>query len=147
MSNYYYVMEPKFIIYLIARIHEQFTRRIVEELKAHNIHDLVTSHGDILYILSLSKRLTMNELAKAIHRSKPTVTILTRKLETAGYIRKAGNEKDTRSFHVELTEKGKSLIPILYKISAKLIKKTFAGIDDKQQASGMEFLSRIKNNL
>ncbi len=100
-----------------------------------------------MYILSLSKRLTMNELAKAIHRSKPTVTILTRKLEAAGYIRKAGNANDTRSFHVELTEKGKGLIPILYKVSEKIIKKTFAGIDDKQRTLGMEFLSRIKNNL
>jgi len=140
-------MEPKFIFYLIARIHEQFNRSIIKELKAHKIHDLVPSHGDILYILSLSKRLTMNELAKAIHRSKPTVTILTRKLEAAGYIRKAGNANDTRSFHVELTEKGKGLIPILYKVSEKIIKKTFAGIDDKQRTLGMEFLSRIKNNL
>lgn len=140
-------MESRFIIYLIARIHEQFNKTIIQELKAHKVNDLVTSHGDILYILSLNKRLTMNELAKAINRSKPTVTVLTRKLEKAGYIHKAGNENDTRSFHVELTDKGKKLIPILYKISETIIKKTFAGIADRQKSSGMEFLSKIKNNL
>ncbi|MBU0991908.1 MAG: MarR family transcriptional regulator [Proteobacteria bacterium] len=140
-------MEPLFIIHLIARIHEQFNKNIIQELKNHNINDLVPSHGDILYVLSLNSRLTMNELAKSINRSKPTVTILTRKLETTGYIRKTGNENDTRSFFVELTEKGKNLIPILYKISEKIIKKTFAGMNDQQKSSGMEFLFRIKNNL
>ena len=140
-------MEPRFIIHLIARIHEQFNKSIIQELKNHGITDLVPSHGEILYVLSLNKRVTMNELAKLINRSKPTVTILTRKLEAAGYIRKAGNESDARSFYVELTEKGKNLIPVLYKISEKILKKTFSGINDQQKSSGMEFLLRIKNNL
>jgi DNA-binding MarR family transcriptional regulator len=141
-------MEPKFIIFLISRTNEKMDRSIILELKKYGITDLVPSHGDILYVLHfLNTRLTMNEIATAINRSKPTVTILTKKLERSGYIKKTLNESDNRSYYIELTEKGKKFIPLLITISEKLIKKIYTDINKQQQMTLMEMLSTINRNL
>ncbi|MDY6906388.1 MAG: MarR family transcriptional regulator [Thermodesulfobacteriota bacterium] len=140
-------MKSEYIINIIARIHEKYNRMIIAALNEKGITDLVPSHGEILYVLHNGERLTMNEIAQAINRSKPTVTVLTRKLETAGYIRKRKNETDSRSVYVELSEKGKQFIPGLFEISEKMIAQTYKGMSKKTQKEVMAALLTIYHNL
>lgn len=140
-------MKPKYIFNIIARVHEKFNRNIMAALNEQDINDLAPSHGEILYVLYYGERLTMNEIAQAINRTKPTVTILTRKLESAGYIRKMKNEKDSRSVYVELTKKGEQFIPKLFGISEELVKQTFKGISKKEQDNLMSALLKIYQNI
>ena len=68
-------MEPKYIIYLIARIHEQFSKNIIAELKTHNIQVNAIATGavntDMLrQVLAAGSLAGERELAKASEQLK-----------------------------------------------------------------------------
>ncbi|MDD1681193.1 MAG: MarR family transcriptional regulator, partial [Methanoregula sp.] len=99
-------------IALISRIREKANRLIVSELEDHGIVGIVPSHGDILNILFVEKRCTMNELARKIHRTKPNVTVLIDKLAGYGFVRKEKSADDNRVTYITLTDKGENLRPV-----------------------------------
>ena len=76
MSNYNKSMEQKNMIALMSRITELTNRMFIDELKAHDIQGIVPSHGGIMMRLFSGKQYTMQEMAAAIHRTKPTLTVL-----------------------------------------------------------------------
>jgi DNA-binding MarR family transcriptional regulator len=53
---------------------------------------------------------TTSELARALGVSKPSVSVAVRRLEGAGYLRRAPSDEDGRSHHLHLTEKGRAFL-------------------------------------
>jgi DNA-binding MarR family transcriptional regulator len=119
-------------IALISRIREKANRLIVSELEDHGIRGIVPSHGDILNVLFVEKRCTMNELAGKIHRTKPNVTVLIEKLVEFGYVQKEKSSVDNRVTYITLTDKGESLRPVFLSISAKLNKVVYSKISAEE---------------
>lgn len=137
-------MRQKNIIALISRIAEKSHKLIVQELKAHGLEGIVPSHGDILIHLLTGKDYTMQELAKKIHRTKPTVTVLIDKLVNQGYVAKEKSLEDNRVTFIRLTAKGWQLKPSFLKISGRLNAIVYQGLSE-QEAEYLETSLDILN--
>ena len=130
-------MEQKNMVALMSRITELTNRMIVDELAAHGIKGIVPSHGGILTKLFSGKPYTMQEMAAAIHRTKPTVTVLVGKLEAQGYVKREKSREDSRVTFLHITEKGRALEPVFQEISDKMNAIVYRGLSG-EQAEKME---------
>lgn len=133
----------KNLLSLISKIHEKGNRLIIDELKENGITELAPSHGDILFCLYKNGKMTMKDIAKNIHRTKPTVTVLVNKLEKLNYLRKDLSSQDGRYTYVTLTEKGENFKFIFEKISNKLNDMLYKDLSDDEALILENLLKKI----
>lgn len=141
------MMKQRNTIFLISKIRENANKFILADLAQHGITNLAPSHGDILACLYQKERVTMKEIADAIHRSKPTVTVLVNKLADLGLVRKAQAAEDSRVIYAELTCKGKELQKIFEKISEDLMQQVFRDMTQEEIKKLESSLQKILANL
>ena len=134
-------------IALISRIREKANRLIVSELEDHGIRGIVPSHGDILNVLFVEKRCTMNELAKKIHRTKPNVTVLIDKLVEYGYVKKEKSADDNRVTYITLMDKGENLRPVFLSISTKMNKIVYGRLSPGEAEALEQALQGINDRF
>lgn len=132
---------------LISKIHSLSSNFLKQELEQKGLTELVSSHGNILFQLSVSPNLTMKDIASRIHRDKSTTTVLVKKLETEGYIERQKSSDDNRVIHLNLTEKGLQYTKATSEISETLLQKCFAGFSDTEKELTFSLLQRIKENF
>lgn len=140
-------MKQRNTIFLISKIRENANKFILADLAQHGITNLAPSHGDILACLYQKERVTMKEIADAIHRTKPTVTVLVNKLAELGLVRKAQAAEDSRVIYAELTCKGKELQKIFEKISEDLMQQVFRDMTQEEIKKLESYLQKILANL
>lgn len=126
------LMKNQRLIALSSRLAEKANKFIIAELKKYELSDIAPSHGDILSLLFDGNAYEMGEIAKKIHRTKPTVTVLVEKLEKSGYVQRIKSDIDARFTMVSLTEKGFELQPMFETISQDLNALAYAGLRDEE---------------
>lgn len=134
-------------IALCSRIAEAAHKYIVQELKSRGIDGIVPSHGGIMQVLFGGQEYTMQELARKIHRTKPTVTVLVEKLEMFGYVQRRKSEEDGRITLLSLTEKGQALEPVFCEISEAVNHRVYAGLSEEEAEEVERLLSKVKRNF
>lgn len=127
----------------MSRSLERANRFIIHELEDRGIFGIVPSHGDILHILFVHGKVPMQEIAKKIHRTKPTVTILVKKLVEMGYIQKEKCLEDNRITYISLTDQGRALHPVFHEISQKLQERVYGGFTPEQAVLFEEMLGIV----
>ena len=140
-------MKPRNTIALASRITEAAHRFIIDALEHQGVQGIVPSHGSILYVLYKHQRITMKALANAIHRSKPTVTVLVNKLESLGYVHKERCAKDSRITYVCLTQQGVAFQKDFEAVSVALNAKVFRGISEADIDTLEPILEAMLHNL
>ena len=90
-------MDVNSSISLLSNIHSITADFLTEKLKERGFPDFASSHGNILFQLSVNEKMPMGELAEKINRDKSTTTVLVRKLEAEGYITGEADPADKRS--------------------------------------------------
>lgn len=137
------------VISVIANIHNNANKLIVDELKKHNLTGLAPSHGDILILLYQNEEgVPMNKITSTINKDKSTVTALVNKLEKMELLTKFKHEIDSRSTMVKLTKKGLDTKPIvLDQISTKLLDKTYKGFSHDEKILLCSLLEKVKDNF
>ncbi len=132
MSKYNDFMKQ--ILSLISKIHKKGNDYIVEQLKQNGADGLVPSHGDILIVLYKKDKMSMKDIAKEIHRTKPTVTVLVDKLEKLGFVKREISGDDSRCTNIVLTKKGKDFKPVFEKISKNLNDTMYKNLTESEIA-------------
>ncbi|CAH0119713.1 hypothetical protein PAE9249_02220 [Paenibacillus sp. CECT 9249] len=122
-------------------------RFIVSEMAKRGIEGIATSHGDIIYALFKTPRLTMADISRRINKDKSTVTALVDKLVRLGYVTKERDVEDTRVVYVALTDKGKELQPIFESVSKELLDLFYLGISEKEKENLLHILKKIYDNF
>lgn len=140
-------METENIISLIAKIHERADRLLFEELGKTHAEGLVSSHGDILMKLFQNEKLSMKDLSDKIGRKKNTVTVLSDKLLTLGYINRKPDAKDKRIAYLSLTEKGMELRSKVQTVINQLLDRAQRGFNDREKELFLEFLLKTSRNF
>lgn len=140
-------MEQKNMIALMSRITELTNRMIVDELKMRGIQGIVPSHGGILVKLFSGRQYTMQEMAAAIHRTKPTVTVLVAKLEEQGYVQRTKSPEDSRVTLLHITEQGRAMEPVFQEVSAKLNALVYQGLTEEKAQAMTTALRQILERL
>lgn len=103
-----------------ARLREMGNELILNKLAQVGLDHVAPSHGDVLMYLLKVRVCRMTELAKAVGRSKSTLTTLVEKLEREGFLLREADAEDNRAVVVRLTERGLQLQPAFEAISDDL---------------------------
>lgn len=125
-------MNHRKIVSFASKLTDKANKFIILELKKNGLTDIAPSHGDILSILFDGKSYEMGEIAKRIHKTNATVSVLVEKLLKNGYINKTKCEEDARITRISLTEKGFALKPIVDAISIDLNKHVSNGLSESE---------------
>ena len=131
----------------MSRIREQANKLIVRELRQRGVEGIVPSHGEIMVHLFAAEECTMQNLAKQINRTKPTVTVLIEKLVACGYVVKEKSAEDNRVTLIKLSAKGWELKPIFEVISAKMNAIVYQGLCEEEAEMLEKVLTQINGNL
>lgn len=134
-------------ISLLSNVHSITADFLTEKLSQQGFKEFASSHGNILFQLSIRNQLSMSELAKIINRDKSTTTVLVRKLETEGYVKVEPDPNDKRGRFVSLTDNGKKYNSITAEISKDLLTTFYKDFSEEEKEQFVSFLSRIKNNF
>ncbi len=134
-------------ISLLSNIHSITADFLTEKLKERGFTDFASSHGNILFQLSVNEKMTMKELSEKINRDKSTTTVLVRKLEKDGFIAGKADTADKRSRIIYLTEKGKEVNNTAMELSKELLETFYKGFTEVEKETFFQTLLRIKNNF
>ncbi len=139
--------EYNYISSLIAQIHTSSSNFLKTRLSQEGLPELVSSHGFILYTLSMNESLTMTDLAKSINKDKSTTTALIKKLEKAGLVERLSSDKDRRVIFIRLSAQGAKFTKAMSSISKELTETCYKGFTDEEKMLVFTLLSRIGNNF
>ncbi|TGN18643.1 MarR family winged helix-turn-helix transcriptional regulator [Leptospira idonii] len=131
-------------VQFIGRLSEFLTDTIEQELKKVGYPSLSASHFEILtYLIRKKDSQNMTNISEAIHRKKPTVTILVNKLESIGLVNKEISEEDKREYKVHLTKKGRGFRPIALRISSRVFSLSLWGVNEKESEDLYLLLEKV----
>ena len=134
-------------ISLLSCIHSITADFLIEKLKERGFPDFASSHGNILFQLSVNEKMTMGDLAEKINRDKSTTTVLVRKLELEGFTSGEPAPADKRSRIIFLTEKGKQFNSIAQELSKELLDTFYKGFNEIEKEQFFQALQKIKKNF
>lgn len=140
-------MDVNSSISLLSHIHTITADFLIEKLKERGYPDFASSHGNILFQLSVNEKMTMGELSEKINRDKSTTTVLVRKLEKDGFITGDAAPNDKRSRIIYLTEKGRQFNATAQELSSNLLGTFFKGFTENEKEEFFNTLLRIKKNF
>ncbi|QSH40908.1 MarR family transcriptional regulator [Lentisphaerota bacterium ZTH] len=83
-----------------AKLLEQFQR------KAFAPYGILPAQGRVLSVLLVNGAVHQNRIAKGLHLSPPTVTVMLRTMEKKGLIRRYPSRENESAISVELTQSG-----------------------------------------
>ncbi|QIB68697.1 MarR family transcriptional regulator [Aminipila butyrica] len=96
----------------ISILYRQFQIFINNELK-----DLDITSGEYIYLIKLyeNEELTQEDLAEIYYIDKAAIARSIRSLENKGYIKRIINQRDKRSYRIQVTEKALNIEHRIYK--------------------------------
>lgn len=140
-------MDVNSSISLLSNIHSITADFLTERLKNKGFPDFASSHGNILFQLSINEKMTMGELSEKINRDKSTTTVLVRKLEKEGFITGDPDPADKRSRIIYLTEKGKQFNKTARELSQELLGTFYKSFSEEEKENFFRTLLRIRDNF
>jgi DNA-binding MarR family transcriptional regulator len=87
------------------------------------------------------------QLSDALGCEPPSVTLMTRKLEAAGHIRRTPAPTDKRATVVELTDSGRALVDRVEQLWCELAEETVRGLPDQAVADLPGVLMALSGNV
>ena len=99
----------------------------------------------IMMVLGSEDGISQSEITEIVDRDKASVSRNIKYLEGKGYIKKEGRDRKTNL--IFLTEKGKEILPLLHKISAKDTERTLKGFSESKKKAVYEILTKMYLNI
>ncbi len=130
----------------IARLYHKNRCFMDEQLRKRGITELGFSHIRIIIILHVFKVLSMKEVTEKISKDKSTVTILVNKLEKKGYLRKKVCEEDRRVTYLELEDKAKEILNIIFEVSDIFQSRVEKILDEEERKMFIKIMSKLIEN-
>ena len=101
----------------------------------------------VLAFLAAGDGTTQLELVRSTHLKAPTVSLILKKMEEEGIVRREIDENDGRAVRVYLTELGRSIDCEHIKLIKSVDSIALSGISETESAQLMSLLMKIRNNL
>ncbi|UQZ87779.1 transcriptional regulator [Deltaproteobacteria bacterium Smac51] len=132
---------------IIAKLRNKINNFIISRLADEGITGLAPSHGAIFLVLYHDGPQPMLALSDKINRDKSTMTVLIRKLEALGYVKREPDAVDKRSSIIHLTEKGFKFRATFEQISNELIDRIWGDTLPKERSRLDQELKRMIERL
>ena len=140
-------MDVNSSISLLSHIHSITADFLTQKLSERGFPEFASSHGNILFQLSVNEKMTMGELAERINRDKSTTTVLVRKLEAEGFLTGTPDPSDKRSRIIFLTPKGKQFNKTAKALSEELLSTFYKGFSEQEKEVFFHSLLKIQENF
>src|SRR5690606_23567822 len=101
----------------------------------------------LLLELARTGPMIQSQISDAIGCEPPSVTLMTRKLEAAGHIRRSPAPSDKRASVVELTDSGRALAERVKEVWCALAEETVAGLPAETVAALPGILGTLTANV
>ncbi len=101
----------------------------------------------LLLELAKSGPMIQAQLSEALGCEPPSVTLMTRKLDASGHIRRAPAPSDKRATVVELTDSGKALVDEVKQVWRALAEQTVTGLPAETAAELPDLLRTLTANV
>lgn len=124
---------------LTGKIRDNVNNLIVLELNKKGVRGIAPSHGDILGCLYQKDGMSVMEIAKSIHRTQPTVTVLIDKLVKLGYVKRIKRKEDSRVSFITLTAEGRALESLFSEVSHHINNVIYGSLEEKEKEQ-LEYL-------
>jgi DNA-binding MarR family transcriptional regulator len=105
--------------------------------------------GQEVLLLELDRNGPMIQarLGEALGCEPPTVTLMSRRLEASGHVRRTPATSDKRASVVELTDRGRDLVGRIKEQWQALAEETVNGLPDRTVSSLPRLLTRLTDNV
>ena len=140
-------MDVNSSISLLSHIHSITADFLTQKLSERGFPEFASSHGNILFQLSVNEKMTMGELAERINRDQSTTTVLVRKLEAEGFLTGSPDPSDKRSRIIFLTPKGKQFNKTAKALSEELLSTFYKGFSEQEKEDFFHSLLKIQENF
>jgi len=140
-------MDVNTSISLLSHIHSITADFLTQKLSERGFPEFASSHGNILFQLSVNEKMTMGELAERINRDKSTTTVLVRKLEAEGFLTGTPDPSDKRSRIIFLTPKGKQFNKTAKALSEELLSTFYKDFTEQEKEDFFHSLLKIQENF
>ena len=101
----------------------------------------------VLAFLAAGDGTTQLELVRSTHLKAPTISLILKKMEDEGIVRREADENDGRAVRVFLTEHGKSIDREHIKLIKTVDSHALSGLSSNECDTLMQLLTKIRNNL
>ncbi len=105
------------------------------------------SQHQILMYIAANPDASQKDIARMHQVSTATIAVTLKKLEKAGYIRRAADTEDNRYNRMQVTEKGEEVVRQSYQIFRQIEEKMFSGFEEEDFRRFQELMQRICGNL
>lgn len=130
--------------YFVDRTFTNMVKFLNQELRNAGL-DFQHPQFTILMVLSKNEGVSQTLMTEYVDRDKASVSRNIKDLETKGYIcRKNDGGKKKLLF---LTEKGESVLPVIYEISQKDTERTLKGFSEKKKKEVYDILTKMFINI
>lgn len=133
--------------FLINKVNFLSGRIFNKLMKEHKNLDINHAQGKILFVISIYKELSINDLCTELSLSKSTLTSMLDRLEDKGYILKRSSEKDKRITLISNTKKADESIHIFNDVITKINSKFYDGFEEEDIKRFENYLEKIYFNL
>jgi DNA-binding MarR family transcriptional regulator len=135
------------IIHLISRTRDRINRDMSLQMGDAGMGDIAPAHAGMLYALGMTGPVAMGELAQVLERDNSTITTLAEKLQKRGYVRKTRSKADSRSYVLELTEKGRLARDRIIQVSRRVLRRFYRGMQGKERRELVRLLYHAYQNF
>ena len=133
--------------FLINKINFLSGRVFNNIMKNQKKLDINHSQGRILFVISIYKELSINELCKELSLRKSTLTSMLDRLEIQGYIHKKQCKEDRRITLISNTEKSNEAVKVFEDVISKMNEIFYENFADEEIKVFEKYLQKIYLNL
>lgn len=133
-SNYTLFLEVTRLHYLST--HSAFQKQGVYPGQPHLLFALYRNDGQ-----------SQMDLARGLRMKPPTVTIMLKRLEKAGMVKRGQDKSDQRIVRVYITDYGRKICLSIYEEIQRIEEKMFSGLTAEEKETLNGLFRRVRDNL
>ncbi len=134
------VESPPMVIHDISRLYSIKMGENEGPMQQPSVRSMVMS-------LAREDGLTQLELAHRTHLSTPTISVIAKRLDAQGYIKRSPDRYDMRALRVYLTESGRGLVETAHAASETADDILMEGFSPEESRLLLEMLDRMRENM
>ncbi|MGF7056897.1 MarR family winged helix-turn-helix transcriptional regulator [Brassicibacter mesophilus] len=133
--------------FLVSKIHQLAGRIFTKKLKDHDLNEINSAQGRIIFVLWQNDGISIQELSKKTSLEKSTLTRMLERLETSGHIQRIPSTDDRRKTIVKLISKNEKLKDAYKKVSKDMLDLFYKGFTEDEIDTFEAYLERIYQNI
>ena len=132
--------------YLVYRVGRLLRLQAVRFFKEHDLDISPEQWGLLMKVAELGNP-AMGDLVDPAVGDYPNITRMVSGLESMGFVVRAPNQQDRRSFLVSLTDMGQRFVDDVYPSLAEAKEEFFRDLDQRDVTTLISLLKRLEANL